>query len=121
MIYALSQKTKMEIFIMPAWMPVSDSQDASGDIHVGLIPALHAGKTQSRSCTMTDRGPSGPRNFQRGHEEQEERFLDQGSSNPPLFPPLSKRDERGFLGFPGDPSTELILSTAKRLRTCLAR
>jgi hypothetical protein len=32
-------------------------QDASGDIHVGLIPALHAGMTESRSRTKTDRGP----------------------------------------------------------------
>ena len=33
------------------------AQDASGDIHVGLIPALHAGMTESRSRTKTDRGP----------------------------------------------------------------
>jgi hypothetical protein len=32
-------------------------KDASGDIHVGLIPALHAGMTESRSRTQTDRGP----------------------------------------------------------------
>jgi hypothetical protein len=35
----------------PGW------QDASGDIHVVWIPALHAGMTQSSSCTNTDRGP----------------------------------------------------------------
>jgi hypothetical protein len=39
-----------------------DAQDASGDIHVGLIPALHAGMTESRSRTKTDPGPP-PRVF----------------------------------------------------------
>ena len=29
-------------------------QDASGDIHVGWIPALHAGMTETRSRTKTD-------------------------------------------------------------------
>jgi hypothetical protein len=29
-------------------------QDASGDIHVGLIPALHAGMTESRGSEIFD-------------------------------------------------------------------
>ena len=32
-------------------------RDASGDIHVTWIPALHAGMTQSRSRTKTDPDP----------------------------------------------------------------
>jgi hypothetical protein len=32
-------------------------QDASGDIHVTWIPALHAGMTESRGSAWTDRGP----------------------------------------------------------------
>src|SRR5262249_30949052 len=100
MIYARSQKTKMEIFVMPAWMAGIQIRRIRPETSMSAwIPALHAGMTQSRSCTMTDRGPSGPRNFQRRHEGYKERFLEQGSSNPPLFPPLSKGDERGFLDF----------------------
>jgi hypothetical protein len=45
-------------FVMPAWMAgIHVRKDASGDIHATWIPALHAGMTQSRSRTKTDRGP----------------------------------------------------------------
>jgi hypothetical protein len=33
-----------------------DAKDASGDIHVAWIPALHAGMTESRSRTETEPG-----------------------------------------------------------------
>jgi hypothetical protein len=40
---------KMESFVMPASMAGTQvRKDASGDIHVNLIPALHAGMTRSR-------------------------------------------------------------------------
>src|SRR5262249_21147377 len=100
MIYARSQKTKMEIFVMPAWMAGLQIRRIRPETSMSAwIPALHAGMTQSRSCTMTDRGALRPSYFQKEHEEHKERFPQQGSSNPPLFPPLSKGDERGFLDF----------------------
>jgi hypothetical protein len=40
---------KMQIFVMPAWMAgIQVRKDASGDIHVTWIPALHAGMTESK-------------------------------------------------------------------------
>jgi hypothetical protein len=40
---------KVQIFVLPAWIAgIQARKDASGDIHVNLIPALHAGMTQSR-------------------------------------------------------------------------
>ena len=38
--------------------PHQACKDASEDIHVGLIPRLHAGMTQSRDSTETNRSPS---------------------------------------------------------------
>jgi hypothetical protein len=39
----------MQIFVMPAWMAgIHVRKDASGDIHVNWIPALHAGMTESK-------------------------------------------------------------------------
>jgi hypothetical protein len=36
-----------QIFVMPAWIAgIQVPKDASGDIRVSLIPALHAGMTQ---------------------------------------------------------------------------
>jgi hypothetical protein len=38
---------EMQIIVMLAWMAgIHGPQDASGNIHVGLIPALHAGMTK---------------------------------------------------------------------------
>jgi hypothetical protein len=43
---------KMQSFVMPAWMAGTQARkDACGDIHVSLIPALHAGTTQSSGST----------------------------------------------------------------------
>jgi hypothetical protein len=38
---------KIQMFVMPAWIAgIQVRTDASGDFHVNLIPALHAGMTQ---------------------------------------------------------------------------
>jgi len=38
---------KMQIIVMPAWIAgIQVPKDASGNVHVNLIPALHAGRTQ---------------------------------------------------------------------------
>jgi hypothetical protein len=41
---------KMDLCVMPAWIAGIHQirKEASGDIHVYLIPALHAGMTESR-------------------------------------------------------------------------
>jgi hypothetical protein len=47
------QDRSIEIFVMPAWIAgIQICKDASGNIHVNLIPALHAGTTQSRSSDL---------------------------------------------------------------------
>jgi hypothetical protein len=47
--YACLQNLKMQIFVVPAWIAgIQIRKDASANIHVNLIPALHAGMTQSR-------------------------------------------------------------------------
>jgi hypothetical protein len=46
---------------MPAWIAGTKARrDASGDIHVNLIPALHAEMTQSRGSALTKQGLSWP-------------------------------------------------------------
>jgi hypothetical protein len=38
------------LFVMPAWIAgIQSLEDACRDIHVGLIPALHAGMTELKS------------------------------------------------------------------------
>jgi hypothetical protein len=38
---------KMQIIVMPAWIAgIQVRKDGSGNVHVNLIPALHAGMTQ---------------------------------------------------------------------------
>jgi hypothetical protein len=51
---------KIQLFVMPAWMAgIQGPQDASGDIHVTWIPALHAGMTESRvPLQLTDPPPT---------------------------------------------------------------
>jgi hypothetical protein len=46
-------------------------QDASGDIHVGLIPALHAGMTESRVLLKVTEAPPAPifKGGREGHED----------------------------------------------------
>ena len=49
---------KMESFVMPAWMAgIQVCRMRPVDIHVGLIPVVHSGMTESRSRTKTDRDP----------------------------------------------------------------
>jgi len=41
---------KMQIIVMPEWIAgIQVRKDASGNVHVNLIPALHAGMTQLKS------------------------------------------------------------------------
>jgi hypothetical protein len=48
---------KRPIFVMPAWIAgIQFRKDASGNIHVNLIPALHAGITQLKGFCINDRG-----------------------------------------------------------------
>lgn len=43
-------------FVMPAWMAgIQARKDASGDVHVDLIPALHAGMTGLTASCLTER------------------------------------------------------------------
>jgi len=43
---------KMQIIVMPAWIAgIQVRKDASGHVHVNLIPALHAGMTQLKVST----------------------------------------------------------------------
>jgi hypothetical protein len=43
---------KKEIFVMPAWIAgIQARKDASANLHVNWIPALHAGMTQSSDST----------------------------------------------------------------------
>jgi hypothetical protein len=59
MIIRSATKLENEDLVMPAWTAgIQVSQDASGNIRVGLIPALHAGMTQSRDSTWTTRNTS---------------------------------------------------------------
>jgi hypothetical protein len=41
------------IFVMPAWIAgIQVPKDASGNVHVTWIPALHAGMTPSRGLCV---------------------------------------------------------------------
>ena len=50
---------KMQIIVMPAWIAgIQVRKDASGNVHVNLIPALHAGMTQLKgSAKLTEAPP----------------------------------------------------------------
>jgi hypothetical protein len=55
------QRMKSEDLVMPAWIAGTHQvrKDASGDIRVDWIPALHAGMTQSeRLCSMIEVPPA---------------------------------------------------------------
>jgi hypothetical protein len=44
---------KCRFAVMPAWIAgIQVREDAFGNIHVSLIPALHAGITQSRRLCL---------------------------------------------------------------------
>jgi hypothetical protein len=45
---------KIQIIVVPAWIAgIQIRKDASGDIHVTWIPALHAGTTQGGCAYLT--------------------------------------------------------------------
>jgi hypothetical protein len=56
---------KMQIFVMPAWMPPETSMSI-------WIPALHAGMTESRVLLELTEAPP-PRIFKGDHEGHEDR------------------------------------------------
>jgi hypothetical protein len=58
--YLPPQNMKMQSFVMPAWMAGIHlfGKDASGNIHVAWIPALHAGMT-NRRVLIEPTGPLG--------------------------------------------------------------
>src|SRR5262249_30568958 len=90
---------KMEIFVMPAW-PDPDSQDASGDIHVGLDSSTPSWNDAIEEFTMTDRGPSGPRIFKGDTKSTKKDFPNKVRQIPRLsFSLCQRRDEMGFLDF----------------------
>jgi len=92
MIYARSQKTKMEIFVMPAWMVGIQIRRIRPETSMSAwIPALHAGMTQSRSCTMTDRGALRPSYFQKEHEEHKKKDFPNKVRQIPLSFPLCQK------------------------------
>jgi len=50
---------KMNIFVMPAWMAGTQVRKDAPETSVSAwIPALHAGMTESRDSTLTDRNTS---------------------------------------------------------------
>jgi hypothetical protein len=54
----LAYRMKIQIFVMPAWMAgIQFARMLPETSMSAWIPALHAGMTESRSCTKTDRGP----------------------------------------------------------------
>jgi hypothetical protein len=65
---------KMQIVVMPAWMAGTQvRKDASGDIHVNLIPALHAGMTNRGVLLKVTEAPPAPYFQRSGREEHEAR------------------------------------------------
>ena len=52
----LTHKQSNADFVMPAWIAgIQIRKDAAGNIHVNLIPAVHAGMTRSRA--LCSKGP----------------------------------------------------------------
>jgi hypothetical protein len=48
-----NENANFVMLVMPAWIAgIQACKDASGDIRVNLIPALHAGMTQSREFCL---------------------------------------------------------------------
>ena len=63
-------------FVMPAWTAgIQIRKDASGNIHVNLIPALHAGMTQSRRLSLNDRSSYASVFSKEQHEQHEGKNL----------------------------------------------
>jgi hypothetical protein len=87
---------------MPAWIAgIEVCKDASGNTHVNLIPALHAGMTQSRGSALDLPKPIRPVfSVREGHEEPEasnqKKCFRPPCSHMESFRPLRKFTSRNF-------------------------